>query len=294
MPYATPTELRQRFRALLRRERITNPASVFDAASARLADAAGAELGLFAGSIASAVIVGAPDLVLITLTEFAEQARRICRAGALPLIVDADHGYGNALNVMRTVEELETAGVSALTIEDTLLPAPFGGSDRSAVSHDEYLQKLRAAIAARRDPSLVISGRTGSLARGETLEQAVEWVRVCEAAGVDLIMVQGASNIDQVRGLAAATTRPLILNAQAAPNDDLHRLGVRIVFQGHLSYFAMLRELHDSYVEQFTTGSTAGLRPKALSPELQALAFREEEYAARSDQYLSATEQASS
>jgi carboxyvinyl-carboxyphosphonate phosphorylmutase len=288
MPYATPTELRRRFRALLERDRITNPASVFDAASARLASAAGAELGLFAGSVASAVVLGAPDLVLITLTEFSEQARRICRAGALPLIVDADHGYGNALNVMRTVEELENAGVSALTIEDTLLPAPFGGSDRSAVSHDEYLQKLRAAIEARRDPSLVIAGRTGSLARGESLEQAAEWVKVCDAAGVDLIMVQGASSIEQVRALSGATSRPLILNAQAAPNEDLHRLGVRIVFQGHLSYFAMLRELHDTYVEQFSTGSTAGLRSRALSPELQALALQEKEHATSTDEYLRA------
>src|ERR1700692_2900092 len=84
------------------------------------------EIGMFAGSVASFTVLGAPDLIVLTLTEFAEQAYRICRAGSLPLLVDADHGYGNALNVMRTVEELETAGVAALCIEDTVLPRTYG------------------------------------------------------------------------------------------------------------------------------------------------------------------------
>ena len=90
---------------------------------------------MLAGSIASATVLGAPDIVVLTLTEFAEQARRIARAGRLPLMVDADHGYGNALSVMRTVEELEAAGVSALTIEDTRLPRGFG-QDR-----DKFIQR---------------------------------------------------------------------------------------------------------------------------------------------------------
>jgi len=276
---ATPTELRQQFRSLLSRDRVTHPASVYDAASVRLAKEAGAELALLAGSTASAVVLGAPDLVTLTLTEFAEQARRVCRAGALPLIVDADHGYGNALNAMRTVEELETAGVAALTLEDTLLPAPYGGSEKGAVSHDEYLAKLRAAISARRDPELVIAGRTGAFTRGESIEQAVEWVKVCDAAGVDLIMVQGATTIEQVKAIHAATALPFILNTQVAPNEELHALGVRIVFQGHLSYFNMLRALHETYVEQFATGTTSGLRKGALSAELQAIALAETEHA---------------
>src|SRR5207253_1541875 len=116
----------------------------------------GFEAGMFAGSIASGTVLGAPDLVVLTLTEFAEQLRRITRGSDLPVMVDADHGYGNALNVMRTVEELETAGVAALTIEDTVLPAPFRGHDEGLVSTEEMLGKLRAAVAARQDPALVI------------------------------------------------------------------------------------------------------------------------------------------
>ncbi|MCH7889010.1 MAG: isocitrate lyase/phosphoenolpyruvate mutase family protein, partial [Proteobacteria bacterium] len=120
------TERRERLRALLAGRRCIHPGSVFDPISARIAEDLGFEVGMFAGSVASMVVLGAPDLIVLTLTEFAEQAHRICRAGNLPLLVDADHGYGNALNVKRTVEELETAGVAALTIEDTALPQSFG------------------------------------------------------------------------------------------------------------------------------------------------------------------------
>ena len=287
MAPATPTELRKQFRALLSRDRVTSPASVYDAASVRLAKAAGAELALLAGSTASAVVLGAPDLVTLTLTEFAEQCRRVARAGALPLIVDADHGYGNALNVMRTVQELETAGVAAMTIEDTLLPAPYGGgSGKGAVSHEEYADKLKAALYARRDPNLVIAGRTGALTRGESIEETVEWVKICDAAGVDLIMIQGISTLDQLKALNAATKLPFILNTQPATKEEVHQYGGRIVFQGHLSYFNMLRALHETYVEQFSTGSTAGLRKGVLSPELQAIALQETEHEAWMNQFM--------
>ena len=144
--------------------------------SARMAESLGYEVGMLAGSVASAAVLGAPDLVVLTLTEFAEQIRRITRAGSLSLMVDADHGYGNALNVMRTVEELETAGVAALTIEDTLLPAAFGDAGEGLISTPEMLGKLRAAVAARQDPSLVIIGRTSALRHGGT-DEAVRRLR---------------------------------------------------------------------------------------------------------------------
>src|SRR3546814_8296436 len=117
---------RERFRAILAGDGCIHPASVYDPISARIAEDLGFEAGMFAGSIASMTVLGAPDLIVLTLSEFAAQAHRICRAGPLPLMVDADHGYGNALTAMRTVQELETAAVAALTIEDTDLSQPFG------------------------------------------------------------------------------------------------------------------------------------------------------------------------
>ncbi len=107
---------RKGFREILAGGACVYPGSVFDPISARIAEDLGFELGMFAGSVASMTVLGAPDLIVLTLTEFAAQANRICRAGELPLLVDADHGYGNALNVQRTVEELEIAGVAGLSI----------------------------------------------------------------------------------------------------------------------------------------------------------------------------------
>src|SRR5256884_8647126 len=106
---------RTQFRAILAGRACVHPASVHDAVSARIAEDLGFEAGMFAGSVASLAVLGAPDIVVLTLTEFADQAYRINRAGKLPLLVDADHGYGNALNIKRTVEELETAGCAGIT-----------------------------------------------------------------------------------------------------------------------------------------------------------------------------------
>lgn len=115
---------RKRFRELLAGGECLNPGSVFDPMSARIAEHVGYEFGMFAGSTASMTVLGAPDHIVLTLSEFVAQCQRINRAFSLPLMVDADHGYGNALNVMRTVEELEIAGVSGMSIEDTDLPHP--------------------------------------------------------------------------------------------------------------------------------------------------------------------------
>src|SRR6478609_2965840 len=146
------TDRRQRFRAVLAGEHCVHPGSVFETISARIAEEMGFEVGMFAGSIASFTVLGAPDLIVLTLSEFAEQAYRINRAGKLPLLVDADHGYGNALNVMRTVEELETAGIGGMSIEDTELPTPFGTTKPRLTTIAEGVGKMKAALAGRQDP----------------------------------------------------------------------------------------------------------------------------------------------
>ena len=137
------------------------PISVFDAISARVGENLGFEVGIFAQSTASLVVPGASDVVLPTLSEFAEQARRICRATDLPLMVDADHGYGDALIVRRAVEGLETAGVAAPTVEDTSLPQAYGGGTR-LIPIAEEVGKVSAALDARVDATLVVCGRAST------------------------------------------------------------------------------------------------------------------------------------
>jgi carboxyvinyl-carboxyphosphonate phosphorylmutase len=162
------TDRRERLRAVITGPRCIYPGSVYDAISARIAEDLGFEAGMFAGSIASFTVLGAPDIVMLTLTEFAQQAYRINRAGKLPLLVDADHGYGNALNVKRTVEELETAGVAGLTIEDTALPASYGSTGQVLIPIAEGIGKMKAALAGRQDKRLVIAGRTSAMSAWKT------------------------------------------------------------------------------------------------------------------------------
>src|SRR5512140_752329 len=154
---------REALRSILSGSACIRPGSVYDATSIRIASDLGFELGMFGGSVASLAVLGDPDITLITLTELAEQMRRMSRAAELPVLVDADHGYGNALNVRRTIEELETAGAAGLTIEDTSLPQAFGQGGTQLIPLQEGLGKMKAALDARRDASLVVMGRTGAV-----------------------------------------------------------------------------------------------------------------------------------
>ena len=120
---------RAKLRSILAGEDSVLMASVFDPVSARLAHALGYEAALVGGSLVSHAVLGAPDVIVLTLTELAEQVHRCARAAPVPLVIDGDHGYGNALSVMRTVRELDDAGAAALMIEDTLLPRAYGPSD---------------------------------------------------------------------------------------------------------------------------------------------------------------------
>jgi len=145
------TDRRTRFRAVLNGDRCVHPGSVYDAISARIAEDIGFELGMFAGSIGSMAVLGAPDLIVLTLSEFADQAYRINRAGNLALMVDADHGYGNALNVRRTVEELETAGIAGMSIEDTDLPTPHGTTKPRLISIAEGVGGVGLSVEGEAD-----------------------------------------------------------------------------------------------------------------------------------------------
>src|SRR5712672_1155797 len=171
---------RENLRAILSGSVCIRPGSVYDAISIRIAEDLGFELGIFGGSVASLAVLGDPDITLITLTELAEQMRRMSRAASLPVLVDADHGYGNAHDVPRTVQELETAGAAGLTIEDTLLPQAFGQSGTQLISLEEGVGKMKAALDGRGDPSLLIVGRTGA-ASVSGVEDAIARVKAYEA-----------------------------------------------------------------------------------------------------------------
>jgi len=264
------TEQRKRLRAALAGSQCLSPASVFDPLSARIAERVGYEIGMLAGSVAASTTLAAPDLIVLTLTEFADQVRRIMRASRLSLIVDADHGYGNALNVMRTIQELEHAGVSALSIEDTALPTPFGqteGTD-TLISTEEMVGKLRAAVAARHDPSLVIVGRTAAL-KVEDVERAVVRAKAYAATGVDAIFIVGQEKPEQIEAIHAAVTLPIIIGWAPASltREDLAARGVRILLQGHQPIAAAVKALHETYTHLYNGGNPVDLKSTIASAE---------------------------
>jgi carboxyvinyl-carboxyphosphonate phosphorylmutase len=281
------TDRRERFRSTLAKGRCIYPGSVYDPISARIAEDLGFEAGMFAGSVASFTVLGAPDIVMLTLTEFAEQAYRINRAGKLPLLVDADHGYGNALNVKRTVEELETAGVAALTIEDTLLPAPFGGSGAQLIPVEEGVGKMKAALAGRQDKNLVIVGRTSAV--GITgVADAIARAKAYEAAGVDMMFFTGVKTRAQLDELAAAIKIPLFLGGSGPELYDLDYLSarnVRVCLQGHLPFWAGVKAVYET-LKALREGTPMADIKTAAAADLQKKVTRQADYTAWAKNFL--------
>ena len=270
---------RKQFRSVLSGNKCVYPGSVFDPISARIAEELGFEVGMFAGSVASMAVLGAPDLIVLTLTEFAEQAHRICRAGELPLLCDADHGYGNALNVMRTVEELETAGVAGLSIEDTDLPVPFSGGKPRLISVEEGVGKMRAAVAARRDPGLVIAGRTSAPSMTSIADTIVR-AKAYAATGVDAIFLVGVKTRADLDAIAAEVKLPLILGGAGKEITDrelLAKHGVRICLQGHQPFAAAVRAVHDT-LRALREGTPPEKIDTAASDEVMKRLTRNDDY----------------
>ena len=283
------TPRRERFRAILDGRSCVHPGSVFDPISARIAEDLGFEVGMLAGSVASMTVLGAPDLIVLTLSEFAAQAYRINRAGGLPLLVDADHGYGNALNVKRTVEELGTAGVAALSIEDTDLPQPFGEVGRThLLSVEEGVGKMRAALAGRQDPRLVIAGRTSAPAV-TGIDDAVARARAYEATGVDALFMVGIRTRTEVEAVADAVRLPLILGGVGPELRDrtwLAEHGVRVALQGHQPFAAAVNAVHETLKalrEGTPPGELAGVAP----PNLMRRVTRDADYRGWMENFLS-------
>lgn len=282
------SERRERFRALMAGNRCVHTGSVYDPISARIAEELGFEVGIFSGSVGSMAVLGAPDLVVLTLSEFAAQAYRICRAGNLCLLVDADHGYGNALNVRRTVEELETAGVCALSIEDTLLPRPYGPSGKpTLIPVEEGIGKMKAALSARQDRKLVIAGRTSAL-QLTSLDDAMRRAKAYEAAGVDAIFLAGGVTVEAIDAISSEIRIPLITGGGAGPLADLDWMGahkVRVALQGHAPFSAAVQAVYNT-LKALRDGTKPGELTGIASPELMQRVTRAADYRQWTRDYL--------
>src|SRR5882757_7508684 len=186
---------------------------VFDGISASLVAKMGFAAGYLTGAGVAAAGFGLPDIGLLTLTEMAERARMLTRVlGTVPLIADADTGYGAPLNVVRTVREYEAAGVAAIQLEDQAFPKRCGHlPDKELISAGEFVVKLRAALDARTDPDLVLIARTD--ARGPLgLDEAIARANTYADAGADVIFVEAPRDAGEIERIAKEVDAPLLIN----------------------------------------------------------------------------------
>ena len=265
-----------------------HPASVHDAVSARIAADLGFEVGMFAGSVASLAVLGAPDLIVLTLSEFADQAYRIGRAAELPLLVDADHGYGNALNVMRTVEELENAGVAALSIEDTDLPRGYGPSDKAELLSARGGRRQDEGGAWRRGATRT-SRLPGARARwpspaSRTRSDAPRPTRRPASTPCSWSASRPTSS-SRPRRRSCASPSSSGVAPSLGDRAYLASKGVRVSLQGHQPFQAAVRAIHDT-LKALRDGIAPADLKNLASSELMAKVTRSADYAGWTRDFL--------
>src|ERR671938_560448 len=205
---------RSRLRELLGSGTPVVAPGAYDALSARLVEQAGFDVVYMTGFGTTASLVGRPDVGLLTGSEMVDNARRIAAAVDVPVIADADTGYGNALNVLRTVQLYEQAGIAGLQLEDQVMPKKCGHmSGKALIGADEMVGKIRAAVEARRDPDLVVIARTDAVAVGG-LEEAIGRARAFADAGADLLFVEAPTSEEDLARIAGELREvaPLVFN----------------------------------------------------------------------------------
>ncbi|MPQ96600.1 carboxyvinyl-carboxyphosphonate phosphorylmutase [Modestobacter sp. I12A-02628] len=205
---------RARLRELLTRPRPLMAPGAYDALSARLVEQAGFDVVYMTGFGTTASLIGRPDVGLLGGSEMVDNARRIVSAVDVPVIADADTGYGNALNVLRTVQLYEQAGVAGIHLEDQVMPKKCGHmSGKVVIPAEEMVGKLRAAVAARRDPDLLLIARTDAAAV-HGLDEAIARARAYAAAGADVLFVEAPTSEAAVEQVAAELrgVAPLVFN----------------------------------------------------------------------------------
>lgn len=246
----------RRLRQMLNGPEMVVAPFVFDAFQARIAQAAGFQCVYMTG-FGTAAARGFPDVGLLTMAEMVENVRYIANAVDIPVVCDADTGYGNPVNVYRTVREYEAAGAAALHIEDQVWPKRCGFlAGKQVIPADEMVQKVRAACDARRDQNFVVIARTDALAV-HGWEEVIARARAYRAAGADLLFVDGIKTLADMRRYAEALgDLPLLYNGQLLPVPELAKFGFKLtIYTATLMAFYV--RMRDAMRELKETGTIA-------------------------------------
>jgi 2,3-dimethylmalate lyase len=265
---------RQKLRRRLKSGPVIVAPGIYDAYGARLVEQAGFEAAYMTGNGVSASLLGRPDVGLVDLTLITDHARRVASCVDIPLICDADTGYGNAVNVRRTVQEFEAAGVAAIHMEDQVSPKRCGQlpGARPVIGLDEAAGKIEAAVAARRDPDFIIIARTDS-AEAHGLDEAIRRGKAYLEAGADVIFVEmksGPTILEDLKRITSSIAAPCLVNMGAGGKLDeldaaaIGKLGLRIAIYPGLERAAAGFAIRDALAVLKKDGNTRAARDRML------------------------------
>ena len=269
------TTARQKLRKRLTTGPMIVAPGIYDAYGARIVQQAGFEAVYMTGNGVSASLLGRPDVGLIDLTLFAAHAHRAAACVDIPLICDADTGYGNAVNVKRTIEEFEYAGVAAIHLEDQVSPKRCGHlpGSRPVIAMEEHAGKIEAAVAARSDPDFIVIARTDAAA-GLGLDEAIRRGKVYRKAGADVVFVElkGAPDIvEQLKRVTGEIDAPCLVNVEDAGNigdltaAELDAMGFRVAIYPALARNAAGYGIREALSVLKRDGNTKQARARMLS-----------------------------
>ena len=266
---------RSRFRERLKQKKLIVAPGIYDAYGARMVEQAGFEAAYMTGNGVSASVLGRPDVGLVDLTLLSRHAHYAASCIDIPLICDADTGYGNAVNVRHTVREFEAAGVAAIHIEDQVTPKRCGHlpGARPVIELAEAVGKIESAVAARRDPDFIIIGRTDA-ATGQGVYAAIERVKAFYKAGADVLFVElksGPNVTEDMKRITGSLDAPFLVNVDGGGTlasltaAEIERLGFRIAIYPGLERYAAGFAVKEALAALKQDGSTKAVSGRMLT-----------------------------
>jgi carboxyvinyl-carboxyphosphonate phosphorylmutase len=262
-----------RLRKMLSRPEPVLAPGAYDALSARLVEQTGFDAVYMTGFGTSASLLGRPDVGLLTFSEMVDNSRRLVQAVEVPVIADADNGYGNPINVIRSVKEYEAAGVSAVHIEDQVMPKKCGHMEgKQVIEASEMVEKVRAAVEARHSEDFVIIARTDARAV-EGMDGALERARLYRDAGADALFVEAPRSKEEVAAVAEAFPDvPLLFNwleggeTPPVPLERLKELGFSLIIFPLSTMLAATRSVRETLAKIHADGSPISVMEDRLLP----------------------------
>ena len=258
---------------------------IYDTLSAKIAEKVGFPMAFVSGYSLAASTIGEPDFGLLTQTEVVERARQICASVDIPVIVDADTGYGNPLNVYRTVKDLIAAGAAGCFLEDQVWPKKCGHMrNKKVIEREQYLQKIAAAVEARGDADFFIVART-DVEAVLGLDEAIARVEAARALGADGSFVEAPGSLEQLKEIGRRVPKPMVANmieggkTPVLPKDELAQMGFQLILYPLTGLYAAATSMRDFYQTLLDDGTTIGKESKLMQfAEFNELIGVEEKY----------------